>query len=98
MRCAFFFLIAVILLLIGVVSAQNVEYVAATLWAGANDVKVVGNYAYCAFVNGLVIIDVSIPSSPTFVSQFYIQGNGLGIFVSGNYAYLADGSSGLQVI
>jgi len=40
-----------------------------TLWKGINDVKVVGSYAYCAFANGLVVLDVTDPASPAFASR-----------------------------
>jgi hypothetical protein len=35
-------------------SGINIDYVASTLWTGVVDSKVVGNYAYCAYWNGLV--------------------------------------------
>ena len=82
----------------GTLSAQNVDYVGSILWNGVSDVKVVGNYAYCAFVNGLVILDVSNPAAPVFVSRLYCQGTGEGIDVAGGYAYLANGPSGLRII
>jgi hypothetical protein len=78
--------------------AQNVEYMGSTLWTGVNDTKIVGNYAYCAFQNGLVILSISNPAEPSFISRLYLQGSGFGIDVSGSYVYLADGLSGLQVI
>ncbi len=78
--------------------AQNVEYVGSTLLSGVNDVKVRGDYAYCADIDGLIIIGISDPENPTFISQLYCQGQGEGIHISGNYAYLADGESGLQII
>jgi len=36
-----------------VVEDFNVEYVGSCLWSGVYDVWVDGDYAYCAFVNGL---------------------------------------------
>jgi hypothetical protein len=51
-------------------------------------------YAYVTG-NGLHIIDVSNPSNPTFKGSY--PGGGLGVALSGNYAYGADGS-GLQII
>ena len=78
--------------------AQNVEYVGSTLWNNVSDVKVAGDYAYCAFANGLVILDVSDPADPVFVGQLYCQGTGEGIDIAGNYTYLADGSAGLLII
>lgn len=86
--------------------AQNIEYLGSTLWSGVNDVKIVGNYAYCAFFNGLVILDVTNPTSPAFVSQYYIGGDyanydrrqGQRIFVSGNYVYFTADYLGLKII
>jgi hypothetical protein len=92
---------AIILALVFIVagaSAQEVEYVGSTLWTGVNDVEVVGNYAYCAFVNGLVILDISDPASPMFISQLYLQGIGYDIDVEGNCAFIADGFFGLKVV
>jgi hypothetical protein len=47
------------------VNAQSVdiEYVSSILWSGVVDVELDSNYAYCAFVNGLVIIDAGLCKS-----------------------------------
>ncbi len=96
----FVLIFSVFLMLLGAagIHAQNVEYVGSTLWTGVIDVEVVGNYAYCAFVNGLVILDISDPAAPVFVSQYFLQGYGKAIDVSGSYAYVADASFGLQIV
>jgi hypothetical protein len=71
----------------------------------AEEVQVVGNYAYvAAYTSGLQIINISNPAAPTFVGSCdppdlngepaYAEG----VQVVGNYAYLADGASGLQII
>jgi len=78
--------------------SENVEYISSTLWTGIVDVDVVGEYAYCAFWNGLGIVDVSDPSQPILVSKLYLHGRAWGIDVDGVYAYLADDWAGLQVI
>lgn len=78
--------------------AQEVEYLSSTLWTGVYDLVVVGDTAYCSFVNGLGILDLSDPESLTVVSQFYLQGEGNGIFLDGQYVYLADGRSGLRIL
>jgi hypothetical protein len=77
--------------------SQQLEYVGSAFWSGANDIEVAGDYAYCAYANGLVILDVSDPTFPTLCSQRYCYGEGKRIGVSGNYAYLADGPGGLRV-
>lgn len=54
----------------------------------AQKVFVEGNYAYVAYGSaGLVILDISNPSSPSLVSSLNI-GNAFHIYVEGQYAYL----------
>ena len=98
MRCTFkFFIAAVILLLTGSAFAQNVEYVGSALWSDIRDAKVVGDYAYCVLTNGLEVLDVTDPASPSFVSKLYLHGNAMAIEVAGSYAYVAAGDSGIQI-
>jgi hypothetical protein len=99
MRPAFlFFVVIALFLLMGSAFAQNVEYVGSALWSDISDVKVVGNYAYCAFTNGLGIFDVTDPASPSFVSKLHLQGEPSSIDVASNYAYMACGESGIAII
>jgi hypothetical protein len=46
---------------------------------------------------GMVVLDVADPSTPSRVGG-YGAGGGAGLAVSGNYAYVAAGRSGLQVL
>jgi subtilisin family serine protease len=62
----------------------------------ANAVAVVSNYAYVVG-DTLEIIDISNPSNPVFKSSYDIA-YGQDIQIVGNYAYVADGSLGLQII
>ena len=62
----------------------------------ANVVTVVGNYAY-AVGDTLDIIDISNPSKPVVKGTYKIS-NGRAVQVIGNYAYVADGGSGLKII
>ena len=68
------------------------------------DVHVSGNYAYVAcsgfeeISSVLEIIDITDLANPTIVGYLYTPGDAYGVYVSGNYAYVSDGSSGLQVI
>jgi len=79
---------------IGNLSAQsqngNISYIGSTLWCKPRETTVRGNYEYCVFPHGLLIVDVSDPTSPQYVSKCYIPGNGKAIFVSGGYAYIAN--------
>jgi len=44
------------------------------------------------------VIDVSNPPNPQCVGGYNTTGAAYGVVVSGNYAYVADGYVGLQVI
>jgi len=78
----------------------------------AQDVVVDGDYAYVADgENGLVIINVEDPLAPKFAGNYIpsygspaaagvydTDGFASGVAVSGDYAYVADGTNGLVVI
>ena len=59
-----------------------------------------GNYAYVADLgDGLDVIDISNPSSPTLAGTYNTSGSARDVTVSGNYAYIADwGASRLRVV
>jgi hypothetical protein len=73
-----------------------------------SDLSVSGNYVYLAshvynptnpLEDGvMLVIDISNIASPQKVGEYDTPGDAWGIFVSGGYAYVADGRSGLQVI
>jgi hypothetical protein len=46
----------------------------------------------------LQVIDVSNPANPQRVGGYKTSGEAYGVTLSGNYAYVADGTNGLQVI
>ncbi len=64
----------------------------------AYDIEVVGNYAFLACddmsgtYNGLVILDVSVPSAPSHKGTYPLPSNNaaLGLIVSGNYTYVCS--------
>ncbi|MEO0106856.1 MAG: hypothetical protein ABIL46_05965, partial [candidate division WOR-3 bacterium] len=64
------------------------------------DVYVVGNYAYVADLTALRIIDVSNPSTPYEVGSCGMPYPAMtvGVYVSGSYAYMAVGDSGLCIV
>ena len=65
----------------------------------AEDVDVVGNFAYVACATrGLMVFDVSNPNSPKLKGSYDTQSLAEGIFVEKNLAYVADYYSGLQII
>jgi hypothetical protein len=44
------------------------------------------------------VIDITNPAIPAFAGSYDTPGNAWGVAISGDYAYVADGGSGLQVI
>jgi hypothetical protein len=63
-------------------------------------IYVSGNYAYIGMDNrGLLIIDISNPSSPTRKGEYYIPKAFIpGIYVKDHHAFLACGHEGLKII
>ena len=62
-----------------------------------NDLFISGNYAYVVdFYTGLVIFDISNPSSPSVVYDSDGAFSGNGIYVSGKYVFIAN--TDLQII
>lgn len=86
--------------------ALEVDYESSTLWNNIYDVDVDGNYAYCLFLSGLGIIDVSNPTSPVWASQYYISNDYYyyrqkvpgRVAVSQGYAFVASDTVGLVII
>ena len=75
---------------------REMEFVDSILWTKAYDIKVEGDRGYCAFMNGLMILDLS-PRRPTQVSRLYL-GGGNGIDIDGSLACVAAGIKGLCVV
>ena len=76
---------------------SGIEYVSSLLWSKAYDAKIVGEHAFCAFLNGLVILDVSDKRKPAFVSSLYL-GGGFAIDTKDGLAFVAAGVKGLQIV
>ncbi len=68
-----------------------------TYAANAFAVHVVGKYAYLANGATFRVVDVSRPTSPVLVSSIAVTGS-RGVYVSGNFAYVADQGSGVRII
>jgi len=64
----------------------------------AYDIRISGIYAYIANYNGLLVIDISDPTNPSKVGACDTPGSAKALAISGDFAYIADGTSGLQVI
>jgi hypothetical protein len=77
--------------IIGVSDPANPNPVGSYAGTNARGVFVQDSLAYVADYNqGLRIVRVTDPASPQFVSSYGSPGHGLGVFVAGEYIYLAD--------
>jgi Ca2+-binding RTX toxin-like protein len=64
----------------------------------ANSIKVIGNLVFVTDEGqGLQILNVSDPTTPTLVGSYDTTGTARGIDIVGNYAYIGDGTA-LQVL
>jgi hypothetical protein len=65
----------------------------------AHAVAVNNNIAFLVFANqGLRVIDVSKPSTPSELATYDSPGAALDVTLSGDFIYLADGAPGMQVL
>ena len=61
-------------------------------------VDVQGSYAYAGEGRNLIVLNISTPSNPSKIGQVTLPGIIMGIKLLGQYAYVADGEGGLQVV
>ena len=80
------------------VSAAKLEFLSTGVWTNVKDVQAVGNYIYCACVDGLLILDKTNPDMDNPVGRCYVKGWCNRVAVLGNYAYLAGSYDGLPII
>ena len=79
-------------------TAQEIEYVSSILWNQVNEITVMDDIAYCAFDNGLQIIDFTDPHNPVELSRMYLPGQTTRVKIAGHYAFVASVDEGLQII
>ena len=91
-------ILGIIVLASSGLAAQDIEYVSSILWNQVNDIAVENDIAYCAFDNGLEIIDFSFPEIPMEIGHIYLPGQTIRVKVAGHYAYVASVTEGLQII
>ncbi len=78
-------------------SPSGLTYAGSALWTKAHDIVIKGNLGYCAFLNGLVILDLTDLTKPALLSQLYL-GGGYAIAVREKTAYMAADKEGLKII
>lgn len=79
-------------------ASQGLEYVNSLYWTAVYDVEVEGDYAYCCFAPGLVILDISDIANPTFTGGLFIQGDNFNIEIANHYAYIFGERDKLRII
>jgi hypothetical protein len=75
----------------------RLTFLGSSLWTKAHDVEIRGELAYCAFLDGLMILDLSDPRNPETLSELYL-GGGFAVALAGNHALVAAADKGLAVI
>jgi len=48
--------------------------------------------------SGVMVYDITVPSNPTLIDQFYDGGYAQDVFVSGEYVFVADAHDGLEIL
>ena len=61
------------------------------------EVAVVGDFAYCTSVNGLVIVNITDPANPKLVKTVEVKGVN-DVQVAEGYAFVAAGANGIRVL
>jgi hypothetical protein len=75
------------------------RYAGSALWSGMKDIAYADGIAYCVVEYGLVIVDVSNPGLPVYISQLKLpMAETWSIVLSEAYAYITNGSNGLQAV
>jgi hypothetical protein len=64
----------------------------------ANDIQVQNGYAYITGQTGIEVIDISNPASPTSAAVYTGTGKPQDILLNNTVAYVADASSGLDIL
>ena len=81
----------------GALRGESIDYVTSLLWTGLYDVQAEGDIACANFVNGVVILDISDPSMPEFISRLPLADPDRQIYCADNYLYVANGNYDLEI-
>lgn len=66
---------------------------------GAQGISVTGGYAYIASrMEGMLVVDISVPTSPTKVAAFRDPRGATDVDVVGNFAYVAGSTNALWIV
>jgi hypothetical protein len=78
----------------------TLSYVNSYLWNNIRDMELdrSGHILYCAYVNGLVAVDISAPSKPRVISSTFIEGGAVDISLCGSNAFVATEKNGIAAV
>jgi hypothetical protein len=91
-------IIGLFLLLVSPLYADQINFVGSALWNNIRDLEARGGHIYCAYVEGLQIMNCENPESLKPEGNIFIKGWCNEIAISGKYATLAGCDQGLPVI
>ena len=74
----------------------ELTYLGSSLWTKAHDVEIRGDRAYCGFLDGFAILDLSDPRDPATLSQIHL-GGGFAVALAGNLALVAAADKGFAL-
>jgi len=74
------------------VKELSFTYAGSALWQGTNSIAGSGDYVYCYPYFGFQVIDISNPSEPTVISEFYHPANANEMAVDGDFVYVGASS------
>jgi hypothetical protein len=78
-------------------TAGGLSFSGSVLWTKAHDVEIRDGLAYCAFQNGLRILDLAQTTRPVLLSELHL-GGGYAVALSGDTVLIAAADKGLAVI
>ena len=81
----------------GAPEGGELAFLGSSLWTKAHDIEIRGGLAYCAFLDGFQILDVSNPGDPETLSALHL-GGGYAVSLAGDIALVAAADKGLAVI
>jgi hypothetical protein len=76
---------------------SRLTFLGSSLWTKAHDIEIRGRIAFCAFLDGLMILDLSDPKDPETIATVHL-GGGFAVALAGNLALVAAADKGLAVI
>lgn len=99
MRQAIFILMVIIFFhQLTLADIYKLEIVGREAFGSARAVYITGSYAYLCAGGSLVILDLKDPADPYEVGRINTPGLALSVYVSNDYAYVADAEDGLRII